>query len=363
MRAILLVLLVGLLPTVALAGSAATVPGTWSVLSREPVALPYGASAWTGSRLIVFGRRPLTTKTYNPSANAAIAFDPARNVWRTLTPPPQVGDAPGCCRALWTGKQLLVFGVGLRYRPSTGAWRVLHASVPTGIVAWTGREALGWGGGCCGDAQSNGAAYDPATDSSRPLPRSPLAPSQTPIGAWDGRELLVFVSGRDPYGTPYPARFARGAAYDPAARTWRRLAALPADSRRFSASAAWTGSELIVAGAGARSRATFAYDPGTDTWRRLAPLPSSRLGASALWTGDRLLLWGGAATGLAYDPATNRWSSISRPPLRAPESTSAVWTGRSLLAFGGIVGSTAATGNQQVWLRGVAAFTPAARRS
>jgi hypothetical protein len=40
-----------------------------------------------------------------------------------------------------------------------------------------------------------------------------------------------------------------------------------------------------------------------------------------------------------------------------------MWTGRSLLAFGGIIGSSAATGNQQVWLRGVAAFTPAGRRS
>src|SRR5262245_48443197 len=362
MRAILFVLLLGLLPAVALAGSA-PVPGTWRVLAHEPVALPYGTHVWTGSRLIVFGRRPVTTKTYNPSVNAAIAFDPARNTWKTLSPPAQVGYLPGCCKALWTGKQLLVFGADLRYRPSTDAWRRLHASIPDGIVAWTGREALGWGGGCCGDAQSNGAAYDPVTDSSYALPRSPLAPSQDPIGAWDGRELLVFVSGYGPMGGRYPAGYARGAAYNPATKSWRRLAALPTAGPRFGGSAAWTGRELIVAGAGVRNRAAFAYDPQADRWRRLAPLPSSRPGATALWTGDRLIVWGGAASALAYDPATNSWSSVARPPLRAPESTSAVWTGRSLLAFGGVIGSSAATGNQQVWLRGVAAFTPVARPS
>jgi N-acetylneuraminic acid mutarotase len=360
MRTIVLVLVAALFPAVALAGSASTVPGTWRVLASEPIALPYGASAWTGSRLIVFGRRPLTTKTYNPSANAAMEFDPARNTWTTLTPPPRVGESPACCRALWTGRQLLVFGAGVRYRPSAGAWRVLHASLPLGIVAWTGREAIGWGGGCCGDAQSNGAAYDPATDASRVLPRSPLAPSQDPVGAWDGRELLLLVSGYGPDGRPYPTGLARAAAYDPAADTWRRLAPLPA---RLAGSAAWSGRELILAGAGARGRAAFAYDPSSDRWRRLARLPSARPGATALWTRDRLILWGGAASGLAYDPATNRWSSIAAPPLRAPASASAVWTGRALLAFGGIIGSTAATGNQQVWLRDAAAFTPAARPS
>src|SRR5690242_11039675 len=73
------------LPAIALAGSGpSTVPGTWRALAREPVALPYGASVWTGSKLIVFGRRPLTSTTYDPSVNAAISFDPAANAWKTL---------------------------------------------------------------------------------------------------------------------------------------------------------------------------------------------------------------------------------------------------------------------------------------
>jgi N-acetylneuraminic acid mutarotase len=255
---------------------------------------------------------------------------------------------------------MLVFGANLAYTPRSNSWRTIHASLPQGIVAWTGREAIGWGGGCCGDALANGAAYTPAKDSVRRLPRSPLAPSQKPLGAWDGRELLIFVSGYDTEGKLQPMLLARGAAYNPSTNTWRRIAALPTAGARFSGTAAWAGRELLVAGAGTRSRSAFAYTPATNHWRRLASLPSPRAGASAFWSGRRLLLWGGAPNGLSYDPSTNRWSLLARPALRAAESTSAVWTGRSLIAFGGVVGSTAATNNQQVWLRGTAAFTPAA---
>ena len=355
----LLALVVALEATVALAGSTG---GTWRSVVREPVALPYGASIWTGSRLIVFGRRPLTKTTYNPSVNAAISFDPVANRWKTLSPPAQSGVAPACCRTVWTGRRLLVFGADLAYDPRTGAWRPLHASVPEGTVAWTGREAIGWGGGCCGEARSNGAAYNPSTDSTRTLPRSPLAPSQEPLGAWDGHELLLFVSGRTPYGTPYPARLARAAAYNPATNRWRRIAPLPA---AFSDRGAWTGRELIVVGAGAKRCGTFAYDPEANRWRQLARLTSSRPAATVLWTGDRLVAWGGGSgrAGVAYDPATNRWTPLPQPPLRAPGTASVVWTGRALVAFGGVIGSSAATDNRQVWPRDVAAFTPAARRS
>jgi hypothetical protein len=351
------------LPAIALAGSGpSTVPGTWRALVREPVALPYGASVWTGSKLIVFGRRPLTSTTYDPSVNAAISFDPAANAWKTLSPPRQAGAAPGCCRAVWTGGRLLVFGANLGYDPRTGSWRALHAAVPEGVVVWTGREAIGWGGGCCGDAWANGAAYSPSTDTTRTLPRGPLAPSQGPLGAWDGHELLLFVSGLTPYGTPYPARFARAAAYNPSTNRWRRIAPLPA---AFSDRGAWTGRELIVVGAGAERRGTFAFDPATNRWRRLARLPGSRPAVTVLWAGDRLVAWGGGAArvGLVYDAEANRWLPLPRPPLRAPDTASVLWTGRSLLAFGGVIGSSAATHNRQVWPRGVAEFTPAGRRS
>jgi hypothetical protein len=93
-------------------------------------------------------------------------------------------------------------------------------------------------------------------------------------------------------------------------------------------------------------------------------LPLGRPGADVLWTGSRVVVWDGQSAGpfgLSYDPATNRWTALPQPPLRA--AGSAASTGRSLLAFGGIVGSSAATHNRQLWLRSVASFTEAVRPS
>ena len=145
------------------------------------------------------------------------------------------------------------------------------------------------------------------------LPRSPLAGSQHPVGAWTGRELVVLVDGTNPAtGKPFPAALARAAAYDPSARRWRRIApppALPA-----GAAAAWDGHELLVVG----GRSALAWDPWEDRWRTLAPAPSPRVGARALWTGTRLLLvGGGSAAPLAYDPKADRWAALPAAPLPA----------------------------------------------
>ena len=73
-------------------------------------------------------------------------------------------------------------------------------------------------------------------------------------------------------------------------------------------------------------------------------MESGRIGAAAVWTGSRLLLWGGTTSpggtvvprhGLAYDPRTNRWSPLPQAPLAGRLQPTAVWTGRSLITWGG----------------------------
>jgi N-acetylneuraminic acid mutarotase len=326
----------------------APLAGTWANLPAPPVAIDQAPTGvWTGRQLILFGRHTVTARdargaTYAIRAfDASAAYDPASNRWRRLAPPAGPGYVPDY-RGLWTGRELLAFGAfhSVAYNPATNSWRELQKSINLGFVAWTGREAIGWGGGCCGDVQSNGTAYNPETNAYRNLPPSPLAPSQHALGAWTGRELLLFVSGYRPEGKPYPARFARAAAYNPAKNTWRRLAPSPATGLRMGA-AAWDGRELLVVAAGADSRSAFAYNPATNHWRTLAPLPAPRLGPSVAWTGKSLLLVGGQnanATrqlrdGLAYDPRTNHWSTIAPGPLGKPAAL-ALWTGRSLVLGG-----------------------------
>ena len=174
-------------------------------------------------------------------------------------------------------------------------------AVCPGIVAWTGREMIGWGGGCCGDAFWDGAVYNRVTNTQRKLARSPLAPAQQPIGAWTGRELVLLVSGMSPAsGEPWPAQLARAAAYNPVTDTWRRIVPLPAE--RPTADAVRDGREVLIVGGtgtpnartGVRSpaRVGFAYNPGTNRWRRLAPMKAERAGAAARWTVKQVLIWG-----------------------------------------------------------------------
>jgi hypothetical protein len=309
---------------------------SWRLLPSAPVAFPQSETGvWTGRQLVLVGRGPAV----NPARNVAAAYDPRTNRWRKLAPPRGPDYVPGF-KALWTGSRMLAFDPfdSLAYVPAVNAWRTLPRSINLGFLAWTGREAIGWGGGCCGDAQADGSAYDPAHGTYRKLPASPLGAAQGALGAWTGRELILFTSGFDVDGHPYPASVARAAAYTPRTNTWRRLAPLPLRSLR-TGTGVWDGRELLVVGAGAGNRAAFAYDPAKNRWRTLAPLPAGRIGGIGVWAGTRLLLVGGENAngsrnlrdGVAYDPRTNRWTTLPAAPIPDLFGATAVWTGRELL--------------------------------
>ena len=198
---------------VALASAASS--GTWRRLPAAPIkADQLRTAVWTGKQMLVFGRHSITAKDArgNPyivkTVDVAAAYDPSRNAWQTLSPPAGVGYSPGYAAA-WTGRQMLVWGPfdALSYDPATNIWRTLPRP-PTNagrLAVWTGKELVGWGGGCCGDAFKDGAAFNPVTNTWRKLAPSPLAGSQGPLGAWTGRELVIFVGNLDPDGKPWPA--------------------------------------------------------------------------------------------------------------------------------------------------------------
>jgi hypothetical protein len=62
-----------------------------------------------------------------------------------------------------------------------------------------------------------------------------------------------------------------------------------------------------------------------------------------VWTGSRMLVWGGATArgdgvppyGEAFDPATSRWLSMPPSPLRHRYPAIAVWTGTQMIVWGG----------------------------
>ena len=340
-------------------GAAPQVAGSWRLLPQAPIgeASQGFTGVWTGSRMLVFGGVTSTdeegTRTY-----AGAAYDPATGTWSRL-PDLRSGNPYGYV-SVWTDKEMVAFsGLGsYAYDPQTGVWRQLPSGGGFGgVLAWTGRELIAWGGGCCAEASNAGSAYNPLTNRWRKLARSPLAPSQTPIGAWTGRELVILVTGIEPnLPKRYPASFARAAAYNPRTDTWRRIA--PAPDPRFSwdgGTAIWDGREVLVVGgtllanrglSGGLARTPLAYNPRTTRWRRLAPMGTGRADFAAVWTGKRLLVWGGRTTrggpppqhppqGFAYTPATNRWSRLPQAPLRGRLDPAAVWTGKEMIVWGG----------------------------
>jgi len=333
------------------------VAGPWRLLPHSPIdrAGQGFTGVWTGSRMLVFGG-VASVDEQGMRTYVGAAYNPVAGTWSSL---PDVSSGnPYGYRTVWTGKELIAFSAlgSSAYDPGTDVWRKLPGGGGFGgVLAWTGHELIAWGGGCCGEASNTGSAYDPVTNGWRKLRRSPLAPSQAPVGAWTGRELVVLVSGfgENVSSKPYPPSFARAAAYNPRTNTWLRIR--PAPERRFweGANAIWDGREVVFVGGslatgeglpGRLSRVPLAYKPRTNRWRRLAPMESGRSDFAAVWTGRRLLVWGGHAPrnviqrpprGLAYDPAANRWSRLPQAPLRGRVDPVGVWTGRALIVWGG----------------------------
>lgn len=140
----------------------------------------------------------------------------------------------------------------------------------------------------------------------------------------------------------------------PPTAPWMKLSDSPL-SPRWGHAAVWTGSRMVVWGGNDPNAGPLddgaRYDPVEDRWEPMAASPTGPLfGPTAVWTGTEALIWGsregqgetgGEATamGARYDPATDTWSPMSPSPLRGV-GQSVVWTGQSMLVWGGSAGES-----------------------
>lgn len=209
--------------------------------------------------------------------------------------------------------------------------RLPDAPIPpraNATAVWTGSEFLVWGGGSASssrkDLRADGAAYDPAARRWRKLAPAPIGPRQKHWAVWTGTEMLVWGGTRP--GGGVPSGWADGAAYDPVADTWRRIPEAPIGGRIY-AGATWTGGELVVVGGqpmgGVGASGTgAAYDPVRDTWRMLPDLGfTSHTNGWAAWTGSEVLYWRPAVRGVepalfSYDPVPDAWTELAPPAER-----------------------------------------------
>jgi hypothetical protein len=108
------------------------------------------------------------------------------------------------------------------------------------------------------------------------------------------------------------------------------------------------------------SRANHKFDPSTGTWSQLASAPRPRVQHVAVWTGSRMVTWGGREAILAdsksvhanpwgsvysgplltdfqiYEASTNSWTTVTASGApTARNYQTAVWSGNEMLVWGG----------------------------
>ena len=341
----------------------------WSngILGSHPDPRTRATAVWTGTEMIVWGGAVGGTSV----ANTGGRYDPSIDEWRPVS---TVG-APSARldhTAVWTGTRMIVWGgktgdpstnTGGQYDPATDTWSAMTTVNAPSVrsrhaAVWTGSVMVVWGGGSSyGDPPvTGGGRYDPLNDSWTPIaiagsPKITYAPN----AVWTGSRVLVWgglVPAGDP-DTPY------GGQYDPMNDVWSPMSTINEPSHRNFHTAVWSGQEMLVWGGYSLASPALdtggRYNPATDTWTSIPvaqSTPQARAFHAAVWTGDRMVIWGGRngsptfddlRTGGTFDPATNTWSatSVYSVPLGGGY-TSAVWSGDRMLVFGG--GSWTANG-------------------
>ena len=337
-----------------------TKPNTWRVMADSPIRPGYGhKGVWTGTEVLIWGGAAFDMETgESDMERGGAAYDPLSDSWREIPPAPIPG---GYGYSLtWTGSEMLVWGdpnngrsasgnQGAAYDPATNEWRRIPDGPLAGrsnhLAVWTGEELVVWGGNLTAYEREHydglGAAFDPATDTWRRLPRAPLPAGYYAMGAWTGEEVVVLVSPMGIQEDDYP-KFAEVAAYNPSSDSWRELESPPfvtnvdppvvkIDDDLF----------LLSLGGEVNGGEVNGYDKSYDTggildtssweWRAHSDPPRQ---PNQTW--EQVALEEEVVIdGLAYNPDDDAWRVLPRFPLKPREFPVVVWTGNELIVWGG----------------------------
>jgi hypothetical protein len=323
--------------------------------SSAPSARSGHTALWDGQRLIVWGG----TVGTGFSVNSGDMYYPADDLWDSVSsleaPSARVNHT-----AVWTGSEMIVWGgggaggflnTGGRFQPSPQGWRTVTTNTSPAersghIAVWTGSRMFIWGGVNAAGLLNDGALYNPVSNqwTTLALPGAPAA-RRGATAVWAGDRVLIWggegtngvlnsgASLTFSTGTTPLQWLPMNLANSPAARRWH--------------SAVWTGQKMIVWGgenAGVPLGDGAAFEPLANAWETLSSsgAPVARFNHAAVWTGQEMLILAGTTSsteltsGAAYDPAIGRWRTLSSAgnPLARTEATAA-WTGTEVLIFGG----------------------------
>jgi hypothetical protein len=289
---------------------------------------------WTGLDVIIWGGASTTGGGVTPADHRR--FRPSTNQWDTLT------AAPISSRyhhvAVWTGSRMIIwggiengFGVaasGALYSPGENSWELMTAPSPPSarfraVAVWTGSEMVVWGGEAGGGVHlGDGARYTPGAPGTWTPVSAAGAPSVRSLhtAVWTGPPLNRMLVWGGKFASA--SSLADGASYDPAGNAWTAMAAAGGPAARYFHTAVWTGSEMIVWGGTPDNIAWLStgarYAPASNTWTgptTLVDAPTGRYIHTAVWSGDRMIVWGGRGeggrpfhSGGRYSVAADAWA-------------------------------------------------------
>lgn len=303
--------------------------GWWSIASDGPPARVLPAIARVGARVVVMGGGGASGGWLVDGG----VYDLEAQRWSTMT---TTVAAHGATCLVTVGERIFAgctfFSRWALYDTATDSWTpVSRTGAPIGRMscacASMGERVFVWGGRHTLSLQSDevdlgdGAIYDPATDTWTPVSSAGApSPRASATATWTGREVVVWGGVVRTPGPRFTA-LSDGRAYDPVAARWRPITRVGAPVESVSA-AVWSGSSVVTWGAGPDGTlSVHAYDPTFDDWSALpeGPLRIGTVAPSMAWSEGAVFIYGGwvhdsaTAAGAWYRPATRSWHPIVSP--------------------------------------------------
>lgn len=247
-------------------------------------------------------------------------------------------------------------------------WESLPPGAPAGRLGATavssGDHVYIWGGEVSTGQLKTGLIYNLATKTWTAMAdNSPLTGRHAHSAVLAGAKMYIFGGGIANGGSAPPT--SDGASYDITTGEWSTVFNMPL-SPRWGHAAVWTGSKIILWGGKSGPNAIDHYSDGVifdPVTRAFQPMsnqnaPSARAHAAVVWTGTKMIVWGGYdsadsfADGAAYDPANNTWETLPTSSLGKRGWPMAAWSGSRFVVFGGLSqvdGAALPFGSSNTW--------------
>ena len=215
---------------------------------------------------------------------------------------------------------------------SFGTWSTMAeapiATRPYAVTAWTGTEAIFWAGSSLERlfAHTDGAAYDPATDTWRHI--------STPGWGHPGLTSDYFD------GDLYALAKGSGSKLDLIEGVWSdlpRVEGMWLAATVATDDAIWGLGPAAVNPEDQPDLAIARYDSENDTWE-YGPVYEtteetaaiiqgvSRLESTVHWFGSEIIVWGGIDGGVAFEPSSETWRIMDPPEPTEGEALAAIAT-------------------------------------